>query len=132
MADRDFVVRQTRMQLPCGTYVVHTVSSAAHEAEAASVVEGHRRRGCVRAVLGDCGWVVRPVDSHSCHVTYVAQVDPKARVGVDWCVLLSLDDRAPSQHGWSTSLHPACPWPSRECGRWRSSARHRLRPMQYA
>lgn len=77
MSDRDFVVRQTRMQLPCGTYVVHTVSD--NEAEGVEIVGHDRRRGCVRAVLGDCGWVVRPVDARSCHATYIAQVDPKAR-----------------------------------------------------
>lgn len=79
MADRDVVVRQTRVQLPCGTYVLHTVSDP--RIDEAATVEQHRRRGCVRAMVGDSGWVVRPVDSQRCHVTYIAQVDPKARVG---------------------------------------------------
>ncbi len=102
VSDRDFVVQQTRVQLPCGTYVVHTVST--HDPEhnnnnnnnnnndtnngngtiAPVGIPSNRRKGCVRAMLGDCGWVVRPIDDHSCHVTYVAQVDPKVWAEGGW------------------------------------------------
>lgn len=94
VSDRDFLVEQTRLQLPCGTYVVHTVSTQdqQHDANDTSkspktlqnnlpMVAPARRKGCVRAMLGDCGWVVRPIDAHTCHVTYVAQVDPKVCLG---------------------------------------------------
>eukprot|EP00494_Astrolonche_serrata_P029748 UN30015 len=64
---RDFVLASTLNKKADGTY--HWIAvSCEHE-------DGPIKRDFVRAQLFMGGWIIKPLDSHSCHVTYINHFD---------------------------------------------------------
>ena len=66
---------EVRQQLDHGVWICYGESIP----EGQEPAETPSNTGCVRGHMGPSGWVVVPVGSHKCHVTYITAVDAKVR-----------------------------------------------------